>query len=785
MKEFYIMSFHKDRYLKTLGNDIEKYDVICFDVFDTLLFRACDSPDVVFFETGKQLASLPAFPYAPETYQALRIEAQNRACQIKQISDNTRECKFYEIFDELPFSPELRSKMMWSEMEQEGFVIYLNPNAVALIMHARKIRKKLVLISEMYYSKEEIQALIQGAGLDTNIFCDCFVSSDYGANKISGDLFAKVLERFPNIEPSRILHIGDHYAKDIEGAKKTGMQAIHYTAIPREFGNMYDIERLFYESDLGELTSLRKLAGISHAYKHGCDAAVFHEIGAEVIGPVYALFAEWVVNSALRDNVKVLLPLMREGELLSRVICNVISRRKADIACIPFFASRLPVFTASITERNFTAKIEQTLLKIDSSLAHIFSDLGIDISKSPFFAQGEQTLRHLKQSDVFIDLMQYLFRDETRSLILQYASNQRKLLLYYIQNKTAGKKAATVDLGIRGTTESLLRGIIKESTVKIDLMHYVMMGSGAHNVHNIMDGLRIFAWLGIAGENDGKITRILFHIPIIEALVNAPCGTLLAYQIDQNEVVPLTDTLELQYIHNNFPKAAACWNGVMTFQKMWFLLLEKKPTLLRLLTRKTSFLNIFLRYIEMPTTREAQYAGQLVYYDRYVRKEAVALCDFLLPDNLSDAEIREVLASYKNRHSLWPQAAIAISFPTFFPREFLLSCKDMPFIREMAFIIQEIIAQTFKNVVIYAAGQRGHDFCKIAELFDIPIRCFVDGNRNLQGNYIMGKKIVALHELGEDVDAFVVTALRYGEEIANDIRKHYEKNEKEPQIFQF
>ena len=80
-----------------------------------------------------------------------------------------------------------------------------------------------------------------------------------------------------------------------------------------------------------------------------------------------------------------------------------------------------------------------------------------------------------------------------------------------------------------------------------------------------------------------------------------------------------------------------------------------------------------------------------------------------------------------------------------------------------------------KKVAIFAAGQRGKDFLKLAKLFNINISYFVDSDKNLQGKYINGIPVVSLLN-AKDVDVFVNASYNYPEEISQIIINYYGKS---------
>ena len=69
------------------------YDVISFDIFDTLLLRPFANPTDLFYIIGKRL-DMPEF-------HKLRIEAEKRAREIAIAETGSREITIYNIYAQI------------------------------------------------------------------------------------------------------------------------------------------------------------------------------------------------------------------------------------------------------------------------------------------------------------------------------------------------------------------------------------------------------------------------------------------------------------------------------------------------------------------------------------------------------------------------------------------------------------------------------------------------------------------------------------------------------------
>ena len=170
------------------------YDVISFDIFDTLVLRSFSDPKDLFYIVGKRLDM-------PEFYN-LRIQAEKKAKEFATVQVELQYCKanpyLKQIFDML--------------VEQQ---------------------KTIIIVSDMYLPHDMMKRLLEHCG-----YCKyekLYVSCDYGYGKNTKGLYQHVLQDYPG---KGIVHIGDNAQADVNCAKECGIEAIHYKNV-NEIGRPY------------------------------------------------------------------------------------------------------------------------------------------------------------------------------------------------------------------------------------------------------------------------------------------------------------------------------------------------------------------------------------------------------------------------------------------------------------------------------------------------------------------------------------------------------------------
>lgn len=216
--------WRQDACLACLSDRLDHYQLFSFDVFDTVVFRHCEKPVDVFAlvweEAGKQF---PGLIMSPQEYLEERREAERRANRNHHPHHN-----FEMIFEELSLDPDLLDFLQKEEIEMEKRVLYPNPAVCSLIDTLYEMGKPIILVSDMYHSRAVIRELLECAGIDLSKIQEVYVSSQFSCHKGGGFLFEKVLSRYPELERSRVVHIGDNINGDFKGAVAAGLDAVLY-----------------------------------------------------------------------------------------------------------------------------------------------------------------------------------------------------------------------------------------------------------------------------------------------------------------------------------------------------------------------------------------------------------------------------------------------------------------------------------------------------------------------------------------------------------------------------
>ena len=279
----------------TLARRLASYDVVSFDLFDTLLLRGVRKPETVFSLVGAKL-------YVPD-FQRLRMEAELLARRRKQ---GAGEVTLREIWEELSQMVTVPlEEGMKAELQAERALCRGNPYFLPVLRALRQEGKTLCLLSDMYLPGEFLRELVEQAGLGT--FDLLLVSGEEGTSKGEGGLYRRLRERFP--PGTRFAHVGDNPYADGEMAARMGF-------FPVGWENVHGGGAACRRGDLSPVVGDLWLGLTDRRLRCGVSSSRLFEYGY-AYGGLFALgYCRFLRRWADEHGVDRLLFLSRDGELL-------------------------------------------------------------------------------------------------------------------------------------------------------------------------------------------------------------------------------------------------------------------------------------------------------------------------------------------------------------------------------------------------------------------------------------------------------------------------------------
>lgn len=201
---------------------LEKYKLVSFDVFDTLILRSFRKPTDLFVKLEKKNGILGFHD------MRMRAEAEAR----KYSGKPNGEVNIFDIYERLARECGFDAReMALREYEEEKKCCYANPDMEEVFRVLENKKKRMIAVSDMYLGEKWVSGLLDSCGYGS--LGAVYVSCDRGMGKYGGMLLHKVRRLEGN--PIKCIHIGDSRVADVSGGKLAGWDTVWYLKRRRFF----------------------------------------------------------------------------------------------------------------------------------------------------------------------------------------------------------------------------------------------------------------------------------------------------------------------------------------------------------------------------------------------------------------------------------------------------------------------------------------------------------------------------------------------------------------------
>jgi FMN phosphatase YigB (HAD superfamily) len=592
---------------------------LSLDVFDTLLFRTVPEPVDAFELVERRLHDRRALApdLVPGVFARLRAAAERRARERRAAAGEGVEVTLAEIHAQLPaalFSrPVDARELEQAECDAEAAILVPDLDVAALARAAQERGIAVVAISDTYFSQRHLRLFLARGPLASVRFDRVFASSDHGAGK-AGGLFAVVLDQL-DAAPEDVLHVGDNHESDVLPARRLGIRAAYFDRRPPALARVVERERAQLEAapaagpgDHG-LTALRaKALHRDEGARQPAGLRPFWDFGAAGLGPAFAGFADWVSRHAERAGVSKAFCLMREGELLARMV-NAARPEGAAPLAEPLWVSRQVVLRASIREATpdeLAALFDRRVLP---TVREFCASLGIGVDELPgFAARAGRRIDDHALGDELIEAI--AFDPGLRARVVASSQALRRRLVRYVESRRpAGEpRLLLVDLGWAGTIQAGLEEILREGGVDVRTVGLYLVTYGPA-LGRALDGVEMHGFLGAFGVPGKPVEAIARGPELLEQVCMPDSGSQTDLTEDLQPVLAPAADPSLQAVER-----AAVQQGILAFQREWLRYRRELPGALGELdgAARRLLLAMVTRAVAAPTGDEAAlFAGWL------------------------------------------------------------------------------------------------------------------------------------------------------------------------------
>lgn len=314
-----------NKFLSKLKNKIDSAKVVSFDIFDTLLIRPYVSPTDLFRHL-ELIEKVPFFSMARQ--EAERVAREKN----KDLEDITLDHIYNEIDD-------IYKPLKIKELDLERSVLHSNPEMVEVFEYAKKCRKIIVIISDMYLPYSFIKDILQKNGYVD--YDKLYISGEIGKTKHSGSLFEYVLSDL-SVSSHDILHIGDNKRADYIRASQAGMRAVLYPKVVSQFLKEDYRGELFRKesgNNIGASILITMMAWRWQQSRLGLvsDDTYWSRLGYMYAGPVSYGYCRFVEKTAGCARINNLLFVARDGYVLQKIFNTFVRPIKSSYLYAPRF----------------------------------------------------------------------------------------------------------------------------------------------------------------------------------------------------------------------------------------------------------------------------------------------------------------------------------------------------------------------------------------------------------------------------------------------------------------
>lgn len=769
--------------------NIDHYELISLDIFDTLLLRAVAKPIDIFQIVWNKVKEKEVYlsDLSENEFMKLRIELERRARKKKE----HREVNLDDIYNEIPaYIVSDVNELKQIEIEVEKEYCYSNFDIYELVKEAAGKKKKIVLVSDMYLTSQQIKSLLEHNGIDIKYFDTVIVSNERKCSKQSGKLYNALFEEYPNVPKQKILHIGDNKNSDYNQAIQAGIHAIHYDAIPEKLNSIYDFEKIRHNIPQKGLLSLRKV--VSYQFTQDLISETekrTYELGSSIAGPFLTLYISHVCNRLQKLKIKRIYPLMREGYLLGELLKREAKNRNMDLLVKPIYVSRKVTYIPSI-EKVDREEIENIIGVRNLTLLEAINNLGL--SQQDFNELNEYFGEHIKKSHKIKysehqTLKEYfihrLLEKQNVERIENYVQQEReKLVTYLVQEIGDLQNIAFIDIGFFGRMQEWIDKALTMSCIPHKIKTFFGAGVVGEKFYN---GIDIEGYCGTFAEN-GDIIPALNRTPdVLEKMISVTEGSTIGYCEENDKIIPIKG----EGVNNN-EFLDIVFKGIYDFQTYWHKFESKKPHIAKQCVKnRKEALMILHRLIDMPRKSEVEVLAGVEadtnfgtnYFEKIIIDRDIKLIQEKGADFIDRCTISY---TYENNFVVWPKGVVTLIDEFYYVRKIMKNLNTNEVLKSMQEVVEKIKDDGIRDVALYGAGENGRQFYFMCCLYNIKVNCFIDRKESLWGTRKEGIEIVGLKEaMKRGNKDFIVTSLFSISEIKDYIEEMFEGVEGTARIY--
>lgn len=500
--------------VKRLYKKIEKYKVISFDIFDTLVKRNVSTPEEI-FDIVQSEYNKKNFKNRISDFKNLRIKAEKQARNRQLLAEITLD-EIYSLL-EMPNKKQLEKLEVQTELE------CCVPNVKVKELYDLCVKRGhiVVITSDMYLSREIIEKILCNCGIIG--YKKLYLSSDVKKQKRTGELFDFMISDL-GVEPQDIIHIGDRKKTDnlIPRFKKMGSLYIPPFIKNTSFLKKKEVlgGGILYPFINNMLPNYEKMGDV-------------FKWGYESFGPLLLGFCTWIHEQLRNKKIDKAYFLARDMNLVIKTYqmlyndCDVmyleISRRSLRELFVRKSGSLKAVFD-TMTRKTYT------IAELVEILNFQWKDVDGILNKGGYRILPDEKIDSNHEFPEWFDYLDKALFDKL-SVRPDYSEDYLQQMGLF-----AGGSYAIIDIGWHGTIQNMLETILGCKLVGL----YFGNTKRSYFAEMDMSGY----WFDLKNENDAL--SYMAAVNIIEVMLFEQIGTTVGYTKEDGRILPVYNNCEMR-----------------------------------------------------------------------------------------------------------------------------------------------------------------------------------------------------------------------------------------------
>lgn len=443
---------------------LSSYDVVSFDIFDTLIFRPFSDPTDLFYFLGERLELLDI--------KRIRME-QEVFARKKCLADNGHyEVTFAEIWKQMERETGIKAERgMALEQELEMKFCYPNSFMLKVFEALHNIGKKIIIISDMYLPSDFLEKLLIKNGYTG--LTKLYVSCEYGKSKSNGELYRLVKNDF--LSQTTFVHVGDNEHSDVKMAKICGFGVTYYP-------NINKLSPTFRSYDMSPMIG-SAYRGIVNArlYRGESSYSMEYEYGF-IYGGLFVLgYCHFIHEYCIAHSVEKILFLSRDGDVLKQVYDMIYPDNNT--AYVYWSRAAATKLMAEFNSYDYFRRYLYHKVNQGISIREVLEDMELQPLLERLTESTKQILRPTDElTDKNVEILKRFIQSHFDTVRTVYQEGQSAAQIYYKKELAGVKHAAAVDIGWAGSGAMSLSFLV-EQVWKIDCKITGII-AGTNTIHN-------------------------------------------------------------------------------------------------------------------------------------------------------------------------------------------------------------------------------------------------------------------------------------------------------------